>query len=84
MISDEEEIPIVDGKDLKYVTKFEQLYLIGKILGKTMPLKTIISCVAEWKVPRKVTIMDSGHGYSLMNSLVLLIVTEPLKDNLGL
>lgn len=36
-----EDILVVDEKDLKDVTKFEQIYLISKILGVTMPIKTI-------------------------------------------
>lgn len=41
MISDEDDIPNVHEKDLKDVSKIEQLHLIGKILGETMPFKTI-------------------------------------------
>lgn len=36
-------VPIIDLKDLTGISLFEQLYLIGKVLGESMPLKTIIS-----------------------------------------
>lgn len=34
-----EEIPTIDEDDLTCCSRFEELYLIGKVLGKTIPLK---------------------------------------------
>lgn len=46
----EDNVRIVDPQLLSGVTTFEQLYLIGKILGDTLPLKLVTSkCVTEWK-----------------------------------
>lgn len=40
---DVEEIPDIDKVELPKCEKFENLYLIGKVLGESVPLKTIIS-----------------------------------------
>lgn len=67
MIFNEDDIPIVHENDLKDVSKFEQLYLIGKILGETMPIKTIISkCEIGWQGVWEVNIADTGNGFSLV------------------
>lgn len=62
----EYEIPIVEEDELTNCSKFEQLYLIGKFLGKIIPLKTIITkSIAEWKVVSEVSVADTGNGYNL-------------------
>lgn len=38
----EDDFPIV-GEELTNCSKFEHLYLIGKLVGETMPLKTIVT-----------------------------------------
>lgn len=38
-----EDIPIIHSQDLTDISLFRQLYLIGKILGESMPLKMILS-----------------------------------------
>lgn len=49
-LSKQNEIPVVEEKELTDFSKFEQLYLIGKIWGETIPLKTIIlKSTAAWK-----------------------------------
>lgn len=44
-------VPIVDTYLLSVVSSFEQLYLIGMVLGESLPLKFIPSkCLSEWKL----------------------------------
>lgn len=43
-----ENIPIINSHDLTYICLFGQIYLIGKLLGESMPLKAISSkCLSD-------------------------------------
>lgn len=49
----------MDTPHLSDVSHFEQLYLIGKVLGESMPLKFIISkCITEWNLNGEASIVD--------------------------
>lgn len=63
----EDNIPIVDPSHLYDVSTFEQLYLIGKVLGESLPLKLItFKCLAEWKLSGEVSIINMSYGFSLV------------------
>lgn len=47
-----DDIPVIDEKDLTDISLFEHLYLIGK-------------CVIDWQITGKVSIVDIGKGFSL-------------------
>lgn len=45
-----EDILVIHSHDLTEISLFGQLYLIRKVLGESMPLKTILSkCLNVWK-----------------------------------
>lgn len=57
----------MDPHLLSWVNIFELLYLIGKILGDTLPLKLITSkCLIEWKATGDVDLVDIGKGFYLV------------------
>lgn len=57
----------MDPGHLSDVSTFEQLYLIGKMLVESLPLKLIISkCFADWKLAREASIGDMDNGFSLI------------------
>lgn len=63
----EDNIPIVDPDHLTDACMFAQLYLIGKILGESLPIKLITAkCVTEWKPSRDISIVDMSNGFSLV------------------
>lgn len=56
------------------VPTFEQLYLIGKILGETLSLKFVLyKYLTEWNLNGKVDMVDIGNGFNLLNFLILWI-----------
>lgn len=51
---DSRAIPVIEGSDLIDISFFTQFYLNGKILGVSMPLKTILSkCIAVGRLKVK-------------------------------
>lgn len=61
----EDHIPIVNLYDLSDIFAFQQLFLIGKILGESLHIKLIISkCSVEWKPSGDFNIVDLGNGFS--------------------
>lgn len=55
----EDNIPIVHEQDFIDVTKFEKLYLTGKVLGESIPLKLIISKgISDGQLISEVNIVD--------------------------
>lgn len=66
------------------MSTFQQLYLIGKVLGEAIPIKLIASkCLLDWQVVGEVNIVDMGNGFNLLNSLTKLTVIVLWKDNPG-
>lgn len=52
----------MDDKDLRDMSTFQQLYLIGKVLGEAIPIKLIASkCLLDWQVVGEVNIVDMGY-----------------------
>lgn len=52
-------VPIVDAQHLSDVSNFEQVYLINKVLGESIPLKFIKSkCIIEWNINDEANIVD--------------------------
>lgn len=57
----------MDPNLLLGVTIFEQLYLIDKILGETLPLKLVVfKCLTEWNPHGDVDMVDIGNGFYLI------------------
>lgn len=74
----------MDDKDLRDMSTFQQLYLIGKVLGEAIPIKLIASkCLLDRQVVGEVNIVDMGNGFNLLNSLTKLTVIVFWKDNPG-
>lgn len=49
------------------VPTFEQLYLIGDILGETLPHKLILSkCLSEWNPNGEMDMVDIGNSFYLI------------------
>lgn len=63
---DKDEIAIMDEQDLKDVSKFEPLYLIGKILGKTMLLKPLSPSALLTDKSRGSKYIGYGNRFSLI------------------
>lgn len=63
----DDNVLIVNPRHLPGVAVFEQLYLIGKILCETLPLKLITSkCLTEWKPTSDVNLLDMANGFHLI------------------
>lgn len=63
----EDRIPIVNPSHLSDTSSFHQLFLIGKVIGESLPIKLITAkCAAEWKPSRDFSIIDMGNGCSLI------------------
>lgn len=57
----------MDPNLLLGVTTFEQLYLIDKILGETLPLKLVVfKCLTKWNPNGDVDMVDIGNGFYLI------------------
>lgn len=57
----------MDPNLLLGVPIFEQLYLIDKILGETLPLKLVVfKCLTEWNPNGDVDMVDIGNGFYLI------------------
>lgn len=79
-----DEIPVIEEEEVTDCSKFEQLYLIGKIMGVTIPLKTtMIKATVEWKVIGDVSIVDKGNGYSLVKYTNAINCTRIPEIKLG-
>ena len=62
-----EELPSIDEEDLAYCESFAKLFLIGKVLGESVPLKSIFSKMkAEWKTSDESSFMDLGNDFFLI------------------
>lgn len=80
----EDTIPIVNPGHLFNVSTFQQLFLIGKILGESLPTKLIASkCSAEWKPSGEFSTVDMGNGFSLVKCANPITVIEFSWVNLG-
>lgn len=74
---EEDDIPNLLASDLKYMTLFYRSYLIGKILGETIPIKFISGKRSlDWKVSTEVNLFVKFTNESL--------VIEFLRINRGL
>lgn len=66
-LPNDEDIPAIDSQYLTDISLFSQLYLIGKILGESMPLKAILSnCMNNSKFAREGSMVDMGNGFTLV------------------
>lgn len=65
--SEEDDLLVVDEAELPDCDRFENLYLIGKMLGDSIPLKTImVKTKSDW-VPRgEIKYVDMGNGFMLI------------------
>lgn len=74
MDKDEDDLPDIDKAELPECEKFENLYLIGKMLGESVPLKTIMSNTKSDWVPtdeaKYVKYVDMGNVLFLSNLLM--------------
>lgn len=70
-----------------YVSHFENFYLIGKILGESLPLKLIMAkCIPHLNLTREHSFVDNGNGFSLVkstNSLDCNIILENQPSFVG-
>lgn len=65
----EEDIPDIDEKELPDCEKFVNFFLIGKLIGESVPLKTIISKTkSDWVPTCEVKYIDMGNGFILIKS----------------
>lgn len=66
-MGNDDDIPDLLASDLKDMTPFYHMYLIGKIFGEAVSIKFIIAtCTFEWKVTGEVNFMDMGNGFNLV------------------
>ena len=57
----------MDEEDLVYCKSFSKLYLIGKVMGESVPLKSISSKMkAKWKTSDDSYFMDLGDDFFLI------------------
>lgn len=64
---DEDDLPDIDEVELPDCEKFENLYLIGKILRESVPLKTITSKTKlDWMPTGELKYVDMGNGLILI------------------
>lgn len=63
----EEDIPNIEEVEIPDCEKFENLFLIGKLLGESIPLKTIMSKTkADWTPSGEVQCVDMGNEFILI------------------
>lgn len=63
---EEDDLPDIDEVQISECEKFENLFLIGKMFGESVPLKTIISKTkADWIPTREVKYVSMGNGLFL-------------------
>ena len=75
------DFPTVDEYDLAYCESYERLYLIGKVLGESVPLKSISSKMkAEWKTPCEPSFMDLGNDFFLIKFSTLEDCSKVWED----
>lgn len=83
-VADEDEIPEIEDTDLpeceKFVSpeceKFVSLYLIGKMLGESVPIKTnTAKSKSDWMPKGEVRFVDMGNGFILVKLRMKRIVT---------
>lgn len=64
---DEDDLPDIDEVELPECEKFEILYLIRKMLGESVPLKTSMSKIKfDWMSTGEVKYVDMGNGFILI------------------
>lgn len=57
----EEDIPDIDEKELPDCEKFENFFLIGRLIGESVLLRTIISKIkSDWVLTGQVKFIDMG------------------------
>ena len=62
-----EELPSIDEEDWACCESFVKLFLIGKVLGELVPLKSISSKKkVEWKTSGESSFMDLGNDFFLI------------------
>ena len=58
------DLPIMDEEDLVCHKSFSKLYLVRKVLGESVPLKSIYSKIkAKWKTSSEFCFMDLGNDF---------------------
>lgn len=71
----------MDEKDLVYCKSFSKLYLIGKVMGKLVPLKSISSKMkAKWKTLGDSYFMDLGDDFFLITFSTLEDCSKVWED----
>lgn len=61
------DIPNIDELEVPDCEKFENLFLIGKLLGESVPLKTVASkSKADWSPSGEIKYVDMGNGFILI------------------
>lgn len=66
-IGGEDDISNIDEMEVPDCEKLENLFLIGKLLGESVPLKTIASKTRADRIPSgEIKYMDMGNGFSLI------------------
>lgn len=77
-----EDISIINSHDHTYISNVGQIYLVGKLLGESMPLKTILSkCLSDCKVTGEVNVVDMGNGFTFVKFTNSIDCTRFLKGN---
>ena len=67
MDNNSEELPSIDEEDLACCESLAKLFLIGKVLGESMLLKSIsYKMKAEWKTSGESSFMDLGIDFFLI------------------
>ena len=62
-----EELPSIGEEDLACCESFAKLFLVGEVLGESMPLKSISSKMkVEWKTSGESSFMDLGNDFFLI------------------
>lgn len=66
------------------MSAFEQLYLIGSVLGGAAPIKNIISkCSINWQVLGELSIVDINKGFNPIELTNELDCNRVFEGNLG-
>lgn len=83
--STEDEIPDIDEVGISDCERFENMFLIGKIIGQPVPLKTIVSKIkADWLLTGEIRFLDMGNGFTQSDSQMKWTVIMLSLVNLGL
>lgn len=65
--STEDEIPDIEEVEIPECERFDNLFLIGKIIGESVPLKTLSAKTkADWLLIGEVRYVDMGNGFILI------------------